>query len=227
MRPMYQRSIRGEAMGWKATGQPTVRKQREKWVVRVDGIDTETGNHRPRQLGTYASQRSALAAARSVSAQERAASRDTVGWLVRRYVASRTDVTLKARAIPVGDPPHRGWTWGRPPRPTRPGGRRCLARRPCGGRWPFVALDPDLSHRLARCAGRRGGRGLVAPKSRGTSANAPHGRQSAEAEGGRGLVTRSGLAVPRRRRRTSVRRGVAARRALRTPEVRGPGLAMG
>ena len=32
-------------MGWKATGQPTVRKQRDKWVVRVDGIDTETGKH--------------------------------------------------------------------------------------------------------------------------------------------------------------------------------------
>mgnify|MGYP003434917355 CR=1 FL=1 len=26
-------------MAWKATGQPTVRKQRDKWVVRVDGID--------------------------------------------------------------------------------------------------------------------------------------------------------------------------------------------
>ena len=38
-------------MGWKATGQPTVRKQRDKWVVRVDGIDTATGKHRPRQLG--------------------------------------------------------------------------------------------------------------------------------------------------------------------------------
>jgi integrase len=84
-------------MGWKATGQPTVRKQRDKWVVRVDGIDTESGKHRPRQLGTYASQRSALAAARSVSAQERVATRDTVSWLVRRYVASRSDVTLKAR----------------------------------------------------------------------------------------------------------------------------------
>ena len=41
-------------MGWKATGAPTVRKQRDKWVVRVDGIDTATGKHRPRQLGTYA-----------------------------------------------------------------------------------------------------------------------------------------------------------------------------
>jgi len=42
-------------MAWKATGQPTVREQRDKWVVRVDGIDTATGKHRPRQLGTYAS----------------------------------------------------------------------------------------------------------------------------------------------------------------------------
>jgi integrase len=65
--------------------------------VRVDGIDTETGKHRPRQLGTYASQRSATAAARSVPVQERVATRDTVSWLVRRYVASRSDVTLKAR----------------------------------------------------------------------------------------------------------------------------------
>ena len=32
-------------MAWKPTGQPTVRRQREKWVVRVDGIDTETGRH--------------------------------------------------------------------------------------------------------------------------------------------------------------------------------------
>jgi integrase len=84
-------------MGWKATGQPTVRKQRDKWAVRVDGIDTETGKHRPRQLGTYPSQRTALKAARSVSVQARVATRDTVGWLVRRYVGSRSDVTLKAR----------------------------------------------------------------------------------------------------------------------------------
>ena len=83
-------------MGWKATGQPTVRKQRE--VGRAGGRDRHRDRQSPtRRLGTYASQRSALAAARSVSVQERAASRDTVGWLVRRYVASRTDVTLKAR----------------------------------------------------------------------------------------------------------------------------------
>ena len=38
-------------MGWKATGEPVVRQQRGKWTVRVDGIDTETGHQRPRQLG--------------------------------------------------------------------------------------------------------------------------------------------------------------------------------
>lgn len=49
-------------MAWKATGQPTVCRRREKWVVRVDGIDTVTGKHKPKQLGTYQSQRSANAA---------------------------------------------------------------------------------------------------------------------------------------------------------------------
>ncbi len=84
-------------MAWKATGQPTVRKQRDKWVVRVDGIDTSTGKHRPRQLGTFASQRSATAAARSFRAEETTIERGTVSWLVRRYVESRNDITVKAK----------------------------------------------------------------------------------------------------------------------------------
>ena len=84
-------------MAWKPTGQPTVRKQRDKWVVRVDGIDTASGKHRPRQMGTYASQRSALAAARSMKAEDRSTERGTVSWLVRRYVAGRTDITEKAQ----------------------------------------------------------------------------------------------------------------------------------
>jgi integrase len=84
-------------MSWKATGQPTVRKQRDKWVVRVDGIDTSSGQHRPRQLGTYASQRSALTAARGVRANDAMTERGTVAWLVQRYVAGRTDITEKAR----------------------------------------------------------------------------------------------------------------------------------
>lgn len=84
-------------MGWKATGTPTVRKQRDKWVVRVDGIDTETGRHRPRQLGTFRSQRAAVGAARTSLSDGHLAERGTLGWLVHRYVASRTDVSLKAR----------------------------------------------------------------------------------------------------------------------------------
>ena len=84
-------------MAWKATGQPTVRKQRDKWVVRIDAIDTITGKHRPKQVGTYLSQRSATAAARSMRADDRSTERGTVSWLVRRYVAGRTDITEKAQ----------------------------------------------------------------------------------------------------------------------------------
>jgi hypothetical protein len=67
--PMYRGCIKGATTGWKATGQPTVRQQRDKWVVRVDGIDTETGRTRPRQLGTYASKRAAMTASRSLEAE--------------------------------------------------------------------------------------------------------------------------------------------------------------
>ncbi len=38
----------GYAMAWKATGHPTVGKQRDTWVVRVDGIDFATRRHRRR-----------------------------------------------------------------------------------------------------------------------------------------------------------------------------------
>ena len=70
-------------MAWKPTGRPVVRRQRERWVVRVDGIDTETGKHRPRQLGTYASRRSAQAAASSFTASgEVGSDRGTIGHLV-------------------------------------------------------------------------------------------------------------------------------------------------
>jgi len=85
-------------MGWKATGQPTVRKQRDKWVVRLDGIDTETGRHRPRQLGTYTSQRSARTAAAKFAAEgTEGAGKGTVGWLVDRWVAAKTDITEKSQ----------------------------------------------------------------------------------------------------------------------------------
>lgn len=84
-------------MAWKATGEPTVRRQREKWVVRVDGIDTETGRHKPRQLGTYQSKRAAADAARAVVREGPVSQHGTLGWLVKRYVASRNDISVKAR----------------------------------------------------------------------------------------------------------------------------------
>ena len=86
-------------MAWKATGNPTVRQQRGRWVVRVDGLDTATGKPRPRQLGTYPSRRAAQqAAATSIADGEPAvADRVSVAWLVDRWVVSRNDVGLKAR----------------------------------------------------------------------------------------------------------------------------------
>lgn len=80
-------------MAWKQTGQPSIRQQRGRWVVRVDGVDTETGKHRPRQLGTYPSQRGAKTAASKAAADaDVGAERGTLSWLVDRWVASRSDV---------------------------------------------------------------------------------------------------------------------------------------
>ena len=80
-------------MGWKAIGLPTVRQQRGRWVVRVDGIDTESGKARPRQLGTYTSQRAARnAAAKAIESGRERIDRNTIGGLVDRWVESRTDI---------------------------------------------------------------------------------------------------------------------------------------
>lgn len=67
-------------MAWKATGHPRVRRQRDKWVARVDGVDTATAKHRPRQIGTYKSQRSAHAAAREMKTEDAVADKGTVSW---------------------------------------------------------------------------------------------------------------------------------------------------
>lgn len=85
-------------MAWKQNGHPTVQKQRDKWVVRVDGIDTVSGARKPRQLGTYRSRRSAQAAAASFAASgEVGAERDTVAAAVDRWVAGKVDVSSKTR----------------------------------------------------------------------------------------------------------------------------------
>ena len=97
---MYHRCINigGGPMAWKPTGEPTVRQQRGRWVVRIDGIDTTSGRRRPRQLGTHPSRRAAERAAREAAASGNApGERNSVGWLVNRWVASRTDVNPKTR----------------------------------------------------------------------------------------------------------------------------------
>ena len=123
---------KGAVMAWKPTGRPTVRSQRDKWVVRVDGIDTVTGKRRPRQLGTFASRRSAQKAASSFTASGDVGSeRGTVGQLVEQWVASRVDVSRETRMQYewAGERIVRGPRRD-PSRPTRPRRRRPLARRP-------------------------------------------------------------------------------------------------
>ena len=85
-------------MAWKPMGRPTVREQRSKWVVRIDGVDTETGKTRPRQLGTYPSKRAATTAASQFAADgEVGGDRRTVGHVVERWAASRVDVAGTTR----------------------------------------------------------------------------------------------------------------------------------
>ena len=85
-------------MAWKPTGRPMVRQQRDKWVVRVGGLDTESGRPRPRQLGTYKSRHAAQAAATEFAASgDTGTDRSSVGFLIDQWVASRTDVASKTK----------------------------------------------------------------------------------------------------------------------------------
>lgn len=86
-------------MSWKAVGKPTVRQQRGKWVVRVDGIDTATGAKLARQLGTFTSQRAARNASSKFTADGvEQADRGNVSWAVDRWLAGKSDVRAKSRA---------------------------------------------------------------------------------------------------------------------------------
>ena len=69
-------------MGWKATGEATIRQQRGKWVVRLDGVDTETGQRRPRQLGTYPTRRVARTAATKAAAEGDQGKPERIGRVV-------------------------------------------------------------------------------------------------------------------------------------------------
>jgi len=83
---------------WKQTSNPTVQKHRDKWVVRVDGIDAQSGTRKLRQIGTYPSRRSAQSAATAFAAAgELAADCDSVAHVVDRWVSGKVDVSNKTR----------------------------------------------------------------------------------------------------------------------------------
>ena len=59
-------------------------------------MDSATGVHRPRQLGTYPSKRAAQRAATEAAVHERTVlERGTVSWLVDACMVTRTDVSAK------------------------------------------------------------------------------------------------------------------------------------
>ena len=180
-------------MGWKATGQPTVRKQRDKWVVRVDGIDTATGKHRPRQLGTYTSQRAALAAAR-VGEGRTAQHRTRHGELARAPLRRRPHRhhAQVAGELRVGDPAHRG-------RARRDPARLASTARtsPSGS----SASPPAASSRGAACRSAAPSCALRSPKpstkgssraARPPASRSPDRRQAGEGQGDRGVGRRRG-----------------------------------
>ena len=79
---------------WRQSSHPTVQKQRDKWVVCVECIDTVSGARKPRQLGTYPSRRSAGVAAASLAASsELGVQRDTIAAVVDRWLAGKVDVS--------------------------------------------------------------------------------------------------------------------------------------
>lgn len=72
-------------MTWRPTGLATLRKQRERWTVCIEGLVLESGTTRPRNLGTYSPRRGAQAAASEFAATgEGITDRTTVGYAATR-----------------------------------------------------------------------------------------------------------------------------------------------
>ena len=200
----------GVAMGWKPTGRPTVRQQRDRWVVRVDGIDTESGKHRPRQLGTLASRRSAQRAASAFTESGDVGSdHGTVGALVDRWVAGRIHVSAKSQpAVPIGSLTDQTGPRRHPGRPPRPGGCRRAELEEHRQRWSLrPAQHHHLSHGPARSAGRRRGHRRAATQPCGSSWHATSGD----------LKPRIATRRPRRRLRRRLSSSFA-----RSPDTVGP-----
>jgi integrase len=59
--------------------EPSVQRQRGRWVVRVAGYDAATGRRRVRQLGTFDTKRAAVASARAAAEGRAGGEHETVG----------------------------------------------------------------------------------------------------------------------------------------------------
>ena len=215
-------------MGWKATGAPTVRKQRDKWVVRVDGIDTATGKHRPRQLGTYPSQRAAPGGG-PLRPGRPAQHRTRDGQLARAPLRRRSHRhhAEVAGELRVGDPAHRSRPRRHPRVPPRPRGRRRVDRTARRRRRAVEAQCADLPHRPARRARRGRGRGDHPAQPGRPGRASPHRRQAGQGQGDRRLGHPRRDPLPRGDTRAPLGRRVPPRRALRTPPQRGAGAPLG
>ena len=211
-------------MAWKPTGRPTVRQQRDKWVVRVDGIDTETGKHRPRQLGTFTSRRSAPDGGDVVrrgdgeiggGPRHRRPSRRAVGGRPRRRVGEGPP------AVRVGRRAHQG----RARRDPRSTGSTATTSPGGSTAWPPAANMSRRSIQIFRMVLRAAladavEAGAAAPQPGGPGRHATSGRQGRPGAGGRGVGRGRPAAVPRRRRRPPLGGADPPRRALRAAPQR-------
>ena len=177
-------------------------------------------------------QRAPLAAARSAAAEGPSVERGTVGLLVRRSVASRTDVSVKARDSARGPsltstaasvPCESTGSWldglasaeqlspaqhpGLPQRPPCRARGRCRRGPPAAEPRRAVPVPARSPSRHARSRSQRGTRSRSTDSSGERATHMPSGQARTSAR-----------SPPTRRRRPAGRRGTAARRELTSPD---------
>jgi len=79
-------------MTWVTTGEPTIQRQRNRWVVRVAGYDAATGRRRVRQLGTYPTKKAAVSHQRAVLDGRAGSDDETLGaYLTEVWLPSKDE----------------------------------------------------------------------------------------------------------------------------------------
>lgn len=82
-------------MSWVTTGEPTIQRQRDRWVVRVAGYDAATGRRRVRQLGTYATKKAAVSYLRAVTDGRAGSDDETLGAYLREVWLPSKDARVE------------------------------------------------------------------------------------------------------------------------------------